>query len=76
MIALIRSFSRASTSSIGNFWSDLTKSTLYVLLPLSIIFAVGLMSQGVPQNFTNYATVQVLIHKPSAKLLMAKQLAK
>ncbi len=60
VIALIRSFSRASTSLIGNFWSDLTKSTLYVLLPLSIIFAVGLMSQGVPQNFTNYATVQVL----------------
>ena len=60
VIALIRSFSRASTSLIGNFWSDLTKSTLYVLLPLSIIFAVGLMSQGVPQNFTNYATVQLL----------------
>jgi K+-transporting ATPase ATPase A chain len=60
VIALIRGFSRASSKQIGNFWSDLTKSTLYVLLPLSIIFATALLSQGVPQNFNNYTTVHVL----------------
>ena len=59
-IALIRGFSRASTNLLGNFWVDLTKATLYILLPLSIIFSVGLLSQGVPQNFNNYSTVQLL----------------
>ena len=59
-IALIRGFSRASTNLLGNFWVDLSKATLYILLPLSIIFSVGLLSQGVPQNFNNYSTVQLL----------------
>ncbi|MEN6402807.1 MAG: potassium-transporting ATPase subunit KdpA, partial [Armatimonadia bacterium] len=47
LIALIRGFIRRSTQTIGNFWFDLTRSALYVLLPLSIIGAIVLVSQGV-----------------------------
>lgn len=60
VIALIRGFSRASTTEIGNFWSDLVKSTLYILLPLSVVFAIGLLAQGVPQNFNSYTQVNLL----------------
>lgn len=60
VIALIRGFSRASIQSIGNFWTDLTKSTLYILLPLSFIVSIILLSQGVPQNFNNYTTTTLL----------------
>ncbi|MES2832081.1 MAG: potassium-transporting ATPase subunit KdpA [Pseudomonadota bacterium] len=58
--ALIRGFSARSTSSIGNFWVDITRSTLYVLLPLSLLLAIFLMSQGVLQNFSAYKEVQLL----------------
>jgi K+-transporting ATPase ATPase A chain len=58
--ALIRGFSSRSAKSIGNFWVDLTRSTLYVLLPLSLVFAVFLMGQGVIQNFSAYKDVQLL----------------
>ncbi len=58
--ALIRGFSARSSQSIGNFWVDITRSTLYVLLPLSAIFAVFLMSQGVIQNFASYKEVTLL----------------
>lgn len=58
--ALIRGFSARSSQSIGNFWVDITRSTLYVLLPLSAIFAVFLMSQGVIQNFSSYKEVTLL----------------
>jgi len=60
VIALIRGISRKSTDKIGNFWTDLTRSTLYVLLPLSILFAIVLVSQGVVQNFNSYETAQTL----------------
>jgi len=60
VIALIRGFSRSTTQTIGNFWVDLTKSTLYILLPLSLITSVALISQGVPQNFNQYSTIQLL----------------
>lgn len=60
VIAMIRGFTRANTSLIGNFWTDLTKSILYVLLPLSIIVGVLLVSQGVPQNFSDYSKVNLL----------------
>ncbi len=60
ILALIRGISRKSTDKIGNFWTDLTRSTLYVLLPLSIIFAIVLVGQGVVQNFKTYETVQTL----------------
>ena len=58
--ALIRGFSSRSTKSIGNFWADVTRSTLYVLLPLSVILAVLLAGQGVIQNFSAYKQVQLI----------------
>ncbi len=59
--ALIRGFtSRGTSTGIGNFWVDITRSTLYVLLPLSILFAVFLMAQGVIQNFSAYKEVALL----------------
>ncbi|MDP9109175.1 MAG: potassium-transporting ATPase subunit KdpA [Pseudomonadota bacterium] len=58
--ALIRGFSSRSAKTIGNFWIDITRSTLYVLLPLSIIFAVFLVGQGVIQNFSSYKEVNLL----------------
>jgi len=60
LLALTRGLSRKTTDKIGNFWTDLTRSTLYVLLPLSILFAVVLVGQGVVQNFKHYETVQTL----------------
>lgn len=58
--ALIRGFSSHSVKTIGNFWIDITRSTLYVLLPLSIVFAIFLMGQGVIQNFSAYKNVTLL----------------
>ncbi|MES2262445.1 MAG: potassium-transporting ATPase subunit KdpA [Pseudomonadota bacterium] len=58
--ALIRGFSSRSVQSIGNFWVDITRSTLYVLLPLSLVFSVFLMGQGVIQNFSAYQEVSLL----------------
>ncbi|HEV7616617.1 MAG TPA: potassium-transporting ATPase subunit KdpA [Burkholderiaceae bacterium] len=58
--ALIRGFSSRSAKSIGNFWVDITRSTLYVLLPLSVVFAVFLMGQGVIQNFSAYKDVNLI----------------
>lgn len=59
-IALIRGLARHSSATIGNFWVDLTRATLYILLPLSIVFALVLVSQGVIQNFAAYIDVQML----------------
>jgi potassium-transporting ATPase potassium-binding subunit len=58
--ALIRGFSSRSAKSIGNFWVDITRSTLYVLLPLSLVFAVFLVGQGAIQNFSAYKEVTLL----------------
>jgi potassium-transporting ATPase potassium-binding subunit len=58
--ALIRGFSRHSSQSLGNFWRDLTRSILYLLLPLSLVFSVLLMGQGVIQNFDAYKDVSLL----------------
>ena len=60
LIALARGLSRKTTDKLGNFWVDLTRSTLYVLLPLSILFAVIFVSQGVIQNFDTYQTAHTL----------------
>jgi K+-transporting ATPase ATPase A chain len=60
MIALIRGLARKETSYIGNFWGDLTRSTLYVLLPLSLVWAMALVWQGVPQTFGPYPSVALL----------------
>jgi potassium-transporting ATPase potassium-binding subunit len=59
-VALIRGFARRSVETIGNFWVDLTRSTLYVLLPLSFVLALALVSQGVVQTFGPAAKVAVV----------------
>ncbi|MBL0176050.1 MAG: potassium-transporting ATPase subunit KdpA [Ignavibacteria bacterium] len=56
----VRGLARHSTKLLGNFWIDLTRSTLYILLPLAFVFAVGLVSQGVVQNFAAYKTVTLV----------------
>ncbi|MBU6249015.1 MAG: potassium-transporting ATPase subunit KdpA, partial [Xanthomonadaceae bacterium] len=55
LVAVIRGFVRKSAQGLGNFWVDLTRSTLYVLLPLSLLLSLALVSQGVVQNFHPYA---------------------
>src|SRR3989440_2048109 len=60
LVALIRGFARRSAETIGNFWVDLTRTTLYILLPLSFVFALVLVSQGVVQTFGPYAKVAVV----------------
>jgi K+-transporting ATPase ATPase A chain len=60
ILAVIRGISRKTTDKLGNFWTDLTRSILYVLLPLSIVFAIVLVGQGVVQNFNSYETIQTL----------------
>jgi K+-transporting ATPase ATPase A chain len=59
-VALIRGFARRSAETIGNFWVDLTRTTLYILLPLSFVWALALVSQGVVQTFSPYAKVAVV----------------
>jgi potassium-transporting ATPase potassium-binding subunit len=60
LIALIRGFRLKQVSLLGNFWVDLTRSTLYVLLPLSLVLAVLLVGQGVVQNFKPYETAALV----------------
>jgi potassium-transporting ATPase potassium-binding subunit len=65
-IALIRGFARHGAKTIGSFWVDLTRSTLYLLLPLSLMLATVLASQGVVQNFAAYkdaATIETLTYQ-------------
>ncbi|WP_293765417.1 potassium-transporting ATPase subunit KdpA [uncultured Aquitalea sp.] len=56
VVALIRGFARHTAASIGNFWVDVTRVTLYVLLPLSLVFALAFTQQGVIQNLLPYQT--------------------
>jgi K+-transporting ATPase ATPase A chain len=67
LAALIRGFARRSAQGIGNFWVDVTRSTLYVLAPLSLVLALFLVSQGVVQNLSPYARVQVLEPRAAAE---------
>jgi K+-transporting ATPase ATPase A chain len=60
LVALIRGFARREASGIGNFWVDFTRSTLYILLPLAVVLAVILMSQGVVQTFSAYGSVPLV----------------
>ncbi len=60
VIALIRGFARRKTSMLGNFWVDMTRGTLYILLPISLIASLVLVSQGVIQNFSPYKTVELV----------------
>lgn len=90
LTAIIRGFARCQSNTIGNFWTDLVRTTLYILLPLSIILAVVLVSQGVVQTFrpsavvelvqpltgrdTNPVTTQTLPLGPAASQIAIKQL--
>ena len=60
LIALVRGFARKQAGGIGNFWVDLTRSTLYILLPLSLLLAGALVTQGVVQTFEPYKTVTLV----------------
>jgi K+-transporting ATPase ATPase A chain len=81
LLVLIRAFSRSSAQTVGNFWVDLTRCTLYVLLPISIIAALVLVWQGVPQNLGPYVDAttlegakQTLSQGPAASQIAIKQL--
>jgi K+-transporting ATPase ATPase A chain len=90
LAAFIRGFSQRSSATIGNFWADLTRCTLYILLPLSLVLAVVLVSQGVVQTFGPYrsarlveaaagpdgkpVTQQILALGPAASQVAIKQL--
>ena len=60
LVALVRGFVRRQAGEIGNFWVDLTRSTLYILLPLSFVLAIVLASQGVVQSFGAYRTAELI----------------
>ena len=60
LIALVRGLSRHTTNKLGSFWIDMTRSTLYILLPLALILAMLLVSQGVVQSFHANTTIQTL----------------
>ena len=81
VIALIRGFARRSANTIGNFWVDLTRATLYVLLPLAIVVALALIWQGMPQNLGEYTEAttlegakQMIAQGPVASQIAIKQL--
>ncbi|MGC1547362.1 MAG: potassium-transporting ATPase subunit KdpA [Rhodanobacter sp.] len=60
LVAVVRGFTRRSSKTLGNFWVDMTRATLYVLVPLSFVIALLLASQGVVQNFKAYVDVPVV----------------
>ncbi|MCW3099238.1 MAG: K+-transporting ATPase, KdpA, partial [Chthonomonadaceae bacterium] len=59
-VALIRGFARRNAEGVGNFWVDMTRATLYVLMPICFFYALFLVQQGVPQNFSPYTAVKTL----------------
>jgi K+-transporting ATPase ATPase A chain len=67
LIALVRGFARQTAETLGNFWVDLTRGTLYILLPLSLIAAIFLVSQGVIQNFSPYVKAALVQETQDAK---------
>jgi K+-transporting ATPase ATPase A chain len=81
LIALMKGLTRSVTQSLGNFWVDITRAVVYVLLPMSIVFALFLVSQGVVQTFSRYTDVttlegakQVIPLGPAASQIAIKQL--
>lgn len=60
LVALVRGLARREANTIGNFWVDMTRSTLYILLPLALILALALVSQGVVQTFDGARTVTLV----------------
>src|SRR5271166_1118365 len=80
-IAVIRGFVRRNAQTIGNFWVDMTRATLWVLLPISVVFALVLVWQGVPDNFSPYVHAktiegaeQVIAQGPVASQEIIKEL--
>jgi K+-transporting ATPase ATPase A chain len=80
-VALIRGFARASARTIGNFWVDLTRCTLYVLLPICVVGTIVLVALGVPQNLNPYVEAttlegakQIIAQGPVASQMMIKHL--
>ncbi len=80
-LALIRGLTRKTTDSLGNFWADMTRSVLYLLLPMSIILTVALVGQGTVQTFSHYVkattlqgTEQVIPLGPAASQIAIKEL--
>jgi len=67
LIALVRGFARHTAETLGNFWVDLTRGTLYILLPISLIAAIFLVSQGVIQNFSPYVKTALIQEVKDAK---------
>jgi K+-transporting ATPase ATPase A chain len=59
-VAFIRGIARREARTLGNFWADMTRATLWVLLPVSMVFALALVSQGVVQNLRPYDTAHLL----------------
>jgi potassium-transporting ATPase potassium-binding subunit len=59
-VAMIRGFARRSASGIGNFWADLTRCTLYILMPICLVLALVLVWQGMPQNLSSYVDATTL----------------
>ncbi len=59
LVALIRGLARRSAATIGNFWTDITRTVLYILLPLSLVIALVMVSQGTIQNLSSYKTVEL-----------------
>jgi K+-transporting ATPase ATPase A chain len=81
VLALIRGLTRKTTDALGNFWADMTRSVIYVLLPLSIILTMVFVSQGAVQTFSHYVkattlqgTEQVIPLGPAASQSVIKQL--
>lgn len=81
VLALTRGLARRSASTVGNFWVDLVRSVLYILLPLSIVWTILLVGQGVVQNFsanveatTLMGETQMLPQGPAASQIAIKQL--
>ena len=60
VVALVRGFARAERGTIGNFWVDLTRTTLYILLPLALVYSLLLVSQGVVQSWRAYPVAQLV----------------
>jgi K+-transporting ATPase ATPase A chain len=80
-VALIRGFARASIATIGNFWVDITRCTLYILLPICVVGTIVLVWQGVPQNLGPYVDAttlegakQTIAQGPVASQMMIKHL--
>jgi potassium-transporting ATPase potassium-binding subunit len=75
LIAVVRGIARRSSDKLGNFWLDLYRSLVYILLPLSIVLAAVLISQGVPQTFHGHATATTLqgVHQTIARGPVASQ---